>query len=116
MAARAELGHSLKLGHYVGFGLGAIVGVGWVVYSGHWLAAGGPAGAALAFLLGGLFLLPVGLSYAELTSAIPVAGGEFAFSYKGFGEVPAYFTGQLQFAHLQCRLAGDSGKRCALTA
>jgi amino acid transporter len=92
MVDRPELSHSLKLVHYLGFGLGAIIGVGWVVYSGHWLAAGGPAGAALAFLLGGLFLLPIGLSYAELTSAIPVAGGEFAFSYRAFGEVPAFFT------------------------
>jgi len=35
------------------------VGVGWVVLIDEWLSRGGPGGAMLGFLLGGLLLLPV---------------------------------------------------------
>lgn len=69
--------------------------MGWVVYSGAWLADGGPAGAILAFLLGGIALIPVGMCYAELTSALPLAGGELSFSYRAFGTTAAFFTAWL---------------------
>ena len=70
---------------YVALGFGVMVGVGWVVYAGQWIEAGGVGGAILAFLLGALLLWPVGRCYAELTSALPLSGGEMAFTYKAFG-------------------------------
>lgn len=79
--------------NYLGLGIGAIIGVGWVVVAGDWLVRGGPLGAILGFLIGGLLLIFVGLCYAELTPAIPVAGGELAFSYKAFGVGPSFLTG-----------------------
>jgi amino acid transporter len=79
--------------HYVTFGLGAVIGVGWILVAGDMLGDGGPLGTVLAFLLGGLLLIPVGKCYAELTPAIPVAGGEVAFSYKAFGTRLAFLTG-----------------------
>jgi len=78
---------------YLALGVGAIIGVGWVVVSGDWLARGGPLGAIIGFFIGGLLLVFVGLCYAELTPAIPVAGGEVAFSYKAFGVGPSFLTG-----------------------
>ena len=78
---------------YISLGLGIIIGVGWVVYSGTWLQDGGPLGAIIAFLLGGLCLIPVGKAYGELTSAMPVAGGELAFSFKAYGPLIAFLTG-----------------------
>ncbi len=77
---------------YIAIGLGIVLGVGWVVYTGQWLRDGGPLGAMIAFLIGGLLLIPVGKSYAELTAAIPVAGGELAFSYQAFGTMTAFLT------------------------
>ncbi|HPE32209.1 MAG TPA: APC family permease [Parvularculaceae bacterium] len=89
---REALERSIPFGHYIAIGVGVIVGVGWVVYSGQWLQEGGPLGAMLAFALGGLLLLPVGYCYAELTSALPLAGGELSFSYFAFGKLAGFLT------------------------
>jgi len=53
--------------------------------AGDWLVRGGPLGAILAFIIGGFLITTIGLCYAELTPAIPVAGGTVAFGYKAFG-------------------------------
>ncbi|MEE8577111.1 MAG: APC family permease [candidate division Zixibacteria bacterium] len=92
---RETLERSIPFRNYVALGLGVIVGVGWVVYSGQWLQDGGPLGAMLAFALGGLLLLPIGMCYAELTAALPLAGGELSFSYKAFGPFVSFLTAWL---------------------
>jgi len=89
---RQTLERSIPFRSFVALGLGVIVGVGWVVYTGEWLQLGGPMGAMLAFLIGGLLLLPIGMCYAELTSALPLAGGELSFSYKAFGSLVSFLT------------------------
>jgi amino acid transporter len=72
---------------------GSIIGVGWVATMGDWLDNAGPVGAMLAFGLGGGVMFLIGLCYAELTSAMPVAGGEIAFSYRAFGLGKAALVG-----------------------
>lgn len=64
---------------------GAMIGWGWVVSSGDWILKGGIAGAAIGFVIGGLMILMVGLTYAELTTAIPKCGGEHVFSFRALG-------------------------------
>ena len=91
-AERQILEKSISFKSYISIGLGAIVGIGWVMYTGQWLQDGGPVGAMLAFAICGLLLLPIGACYAELTSAIPVAGGEAAFTFKAFGPLTAFLT------------------------
>ena len=44
---------------------GAMIGWGWVVLSGEWILKAGTVGAMIAFALGGLMVLFVGLTYAE---------------------------------------------------
>ena len=92
---RQSLDHVIRFRTYVALGVGVIVGVGWVVYSGEWLLDGGPVGAMLAFFVGGLLLLPIGLCYAEMTAAIPLAGGELCFAYKAFGPRLSFLTAWL---------------------
>lgn len=94
-AERKVLAKVMDFKNYLGLGVGAIIGVGWVVVAGDWLMRGGPMGAILGFIIGGLLLIFVGLCYAELTPALPVAGGEIAFSYKAFGVGPSFLTGWL---------------------
>ena len=84
MTQRKTLEKVITFKNYIATALGAIIGVGWIIYAGEWLADGGPISAILAFILGGMFLIPIGKCYAELTAAIPVAGDELAFSYKAF--------------------------------
>ena len=64
---------------------GAMIGWGWVVLSGEWILKAGTVGAMIAFALGGLMVLFVGLTYAELTAAMPKCGSEHVFSYRALG-------------------------------
>ena len=64
---------------------GAMIGWGWVVSSGDWIGAGGVIGAAIGFALGGIMVFFVGLTYAELTAAMPQCGGEHVFSHRAMG-------------------------------
>lgn len=69
---------------------GAMIGWGWVVSSGQWIQAGGALGTAIAFCIGGLMIYLVGLTYAELTTAMPKSGGALNFSYAAFGPVGSF--------------------------
>lgn len=71
---------------------GAMIGFGWVVKTGDFLSAAGPLGAALAFLLGGIVIILVGLTYAELVTAMPRAGGEHNYVLRGLGGRAAFVT------------------------
>jgi len=74
------LHRTLSLVEYFTFGFGTMVGVGWVVLMDDWLGRGGPGGAALGFLLGGVLLLPVARTYGRLVARFPDAGGEIAYT------------------------------------
>ncbi len=63
----------------------AMIGWGWVINSGDWITTAGFAGSIIAMLIGGLMVFFVGLTYAELTSAMPQCGGEHVFSYRAMG-------------------------------
>lgn len=69
---------------------GAMIGWGWVVSSGLWIQTGGAIGTAIAFCIGGIMIYLVGLTYAELTTAMPKVGGEQNFSYAAFGPAGSY--------------------------
>ena len=69
---------------------GAMIGWGWVVSSGSWIHTGGVVGSMLGFIIGGIMIFFVGLTYAELTTSMPRCGGEHIFSYKAFGPVGSY--------------------------
>lgn len=66
-------------------GFGAMIGFGWVVLTGDWIGSAGTLGAVLAMLAGGVIMAVVGLTYAELTAAMPKAGGEHNFLLRGMG-------------------------------
>jgi amino acid transporter len=80
MPPALRLHRSLSLVEFFSFGFGSMVGVGWVVVIHDWMGRGGPAGAALGFLVGGLLLLPIARTYGLLVRRIPDAGGEFAYA------------------------------------
>ena len=69
---------------------GAMIGWGWVVSSGDWIEKGGVLGAAIGFAIGGIMIFFVGLTYAELTAAMPQCGGEHVFSYKAMGPMGSF--------------------------
>lgn len=71
---------------------GAMIGFGWIVLTGGFLEDAGTLGAALAFAIGGVIMALVGLTYAELVSAMPSAGGEHNYVLRGMGSRAAFIT------------------------
>lgn len=69
---------------------GAMIGWGWVVSSGRWIQNAGTIGTLIGFIIGGIMIYFVGMTYAELTPAMPKVGGEHVFSYKAFGSTGSF--------------------------
>ena len=78
---------------YFTFGFGSMVGVGWLVLMDDWLGRGGPGGAMLGFLIGGLLLLPVARTYGSLVRRIPDAGAEIAYTEGVFPPLLSFTAG-----------------------
>ena len=92
-AKQTHLAKTLTAFDLVMLGLGAIIGVGVFVLTG--VAASlysGPA-ITLSFALGGLTCIFTAFTYTELASAIPVAGGAYAYMYVVLGEIIAWMVG-----------------------
>ncbi len=88
-----SLARKLRLTDFFSLGFGTMVGVGWLVVMDDWLLRGGPMGAVLAFAIGGLVLLPIGIVYGHLVSAMPDAAGEIAYTAAVFPRSVSFATG-----------------------
>jgi len=64
---------------------GAMIGWSWVALTGGWISEAGSLGAITAFAIGGVTVILVGFTYAELAAAMPQAGGEHVYSYRALG-------------------------------
>ena len=69
---------------------GAMIGWSWVALTGNWIEGAGSVGAMLAFLIGGVAVVFVGFTYAELASAMPQAGGEHVYSHRALGPAASF--------------------------
>jgi APA family basic amino acid/polyamine antiporter len=79
--------------HLLFMGVGAIVGAGIFVITGHAAAQyAGPA-VTLSFVLAGLTCSFAGLCYAEFASLIPIAGSAYTYAYSTLGEIFAWIIG-----------------------
>ena len=88
-----QLARKLRVGDYFSLGWGTMVGVGWLVVMDDWLLRGGPMGAVLAFVIGGVVLLPIGIVYGHLVGAMPDAAGEIAYTAAVFPRSISFATG-----------------------
>ncbi len=87
---------TLTLFNFFTIGFGAIIGTGWVLLVGDWMSiGGGPIPAIVAFILGALFLMPIGACFGELTAAIPISGGIVEYVDRTYGSTMSYITGWL---------------------
>ncbi len=74
-------------------GIGAIIGAGIFVLTGH--AAAQYAGPAIvcSFVLAGIACAFAGLCYAEFASMIPISGSAYTYGYATLGEFVAWIIG-----------------------
>jgi amino acid transporter len=78
--------------------LGSIIGWGAFVMPGNlFLESAGPLGTAIGLGIGAVIMIIISLSYGYMIQRYPVAGGEFAYTYKSYGKhhafVCAWFLG-----------------------
>ena len=97
LQAEAQSDHSLKraLGpvNLTALGIGAIIGAGIFVLTGHAAAKyAGPA-IAISFVLAGLACAFAGLCYAEFAAMIPMSGSAYTYAYATLGEFVAWIIG-----------------------
>lgn len=91
--ARSDLLPCLTATDLVLLGIGAIIGTGIFVLTGH--AAAGQAGPAvvLSFVVSGLACAFAALAYAELSASVGGCGSAYGYSYAAFGELIAWIIG-----------------------
>lgn len=82
---RQSMAKVMNKGDVLALAFGAMIGWGWVVLAGEWVKQAGWLGATIAFLIGGVMCIFVGLCYAELVPMLPMAGGAMAYTYRAFG-------------------------------
>ncbi len=92
------------LGRKLGFLAVLAIGVGTTVGSGIFSSVGEVSGAAgsavmtiLAFLVGGIIMIPQILAYAELSSAYPENGGAYVYFKEAGSKFLAFLSGWIGF-------------------
>lgn len=101
MEKRESLSKTLKRGDIWAFAFGSIVGWGWVMLAGGWVISAGTIGAIIAFIIAAVLCGFVGMAYAELTPALPLAGGSMVWCYRASGYKFAWFSGwAIAFAYV----------------
>ena len=94
------LSRDLSLFTITMIGVGGMIGAGVFVLTGIAAGVAGPA-LVLVFLLNGLVTSLTALSYAELGSAFPEAGGGYLWVKEGLGGTQGFLAGWMSwFAHV----------------
>ena len=97
LTPKTELSRDLSLFHLTMMGLGMMIGAGVFLGIGNSVFVAGPGGAVLTFALNGIIAIFTAMSYAELSSAIPRAGGAYNFARIGFGRGPSFLAGWMEW-------------------
>jgi amino acid transporter len=98
---RKNLTKALGRTDVIALGFGTMVGWSWVMLAVSWVNQAGFWGTILAFAIGAAVIGIIGLVYGELTSALPLAGGEIVYVYRALGGLPAWIVGwTMTFAYV----------------
>jgi APA family basic amino acid/polyamine antiporter len=92
-----ELSRNLTLLHVTMMGVGMMIGAGVFIGVGNSIGIAGPGGVILTFALNGIIALFTAMSYAELSSAIPKAGGAYNFARIAFGRGTSFLAGWMEW-------------------
>lgn len=92
-----ELSRELGLFQLTMMGAGMMIGAGVFVATGIAIGNAGTGGILLAFALNGLIAIFTAMSFAELCSAIPAAGGAYSYVKKAFGGMIGFVSGWMNW-------------------
>ncbi len=98
-ALRAEadsaggLQRTLGRGGLTAIGIGGIIGAGIFVLTGQAAALHAGPAVPISMIIVGIACAFAGLCYAEMASAVPVAGSAYTYSYATMGELVAWIIG-----------------------
>src|ERR1700739_4322945 len=87
------LKRTLSAINLVALGIGAVIGAGIFVLTGHAAAANAGPAITLSFVLGAFACAFAGLCYAEMASTVPIAGSAYTYAYATLGELIAWIIG-----------------------
>ncbi|MGE4359317.1 MAG: amino acid permease, partial [Lysobacteraceae bacterium] len=93
LEGEATLKRTLTARQLVMLGIGAVIGAGIFVLTGHAAAAHAGPALVLSFVLAGFACALAGLCYAEFAAMMPVSGSAYSYSYATLGEFIAWFIG-----------------------
>src|SRR5450755_3580036 len=93
VAEQHDLKRALGPLHLIALGIGAIIGAGIFVLTGHAAAGYAGPGVVISFAIAGLGCLFAGLCYSEYASMIPVAGSAYTYTYATMGRLLAWVIG-----------------------
>lgn len=93
LEGEATLKRTLTARQLVMLGIGAVIGAGIFVLTGHAAAAHAGPALVLSFVLAGFACALAGLCYAEFAAMLPVSGSAYSYSYATLGEFIAWFIG-----------------------
>lgn len=97
-SSNAQLARGLGFRESVAIVVGTIIGTGIFMKTAIMSqTVGSPLMVLLAWLLGGALSLAGALTYAELGSLFPKAGGEFTYLRETYGGLPAFLYGWMRF-------------------
>src|SRR3954453_22252245 len=93
LKAESAVGHehgglkrTLNALNLVTLGIGAIIGAGFFVLTGHAAAENAAPAIALSFVVGGIACAFAGICYAEMATTVPIAGSAYTYAYAMMGE------------------------------
>ena len=92
-----EFSRNLNLMHITMMGVGMMIGAGVFLGVGNAIRIAGPGGVILTFALNALIAMFTAMSYAELSSAVPKAGGAYNFARIAFGRGPSFLAGWMEW-------------------
>lgn len=90
---RVTIQRKLKVRHLQMISLGATIGVGLFLNSGKAFSIGGPLGAFIGYVFGGLIILATLLSFAEIVALIPLITGMSGLSSRFVGDAFGFSVG-----------------------
>jgi amino acid transporter len=82
--------------------LGMMIGAGVFIGMGICISEAGPGGLILTFALNGLLAIFTAMSFAELSSAIPRAGGVYNFARISFGRGGIFYCWMDGVVRIKC--------------